>query len=298
MRQGIDFTDTFSPTVKIDSVHVLLTIGAELNYEIQTIDVKNAYVYADLKEEIFMSIPQGMDNCNAKEQVLKLKKGLYGLPQSGREWNKEFSNTLTKLGWRRNDKDPCIYFKELDDGNMMYFALYVDDGLVIAPTTKQIEGFTSELKKHYEIKSGNGSEYLGLEIKRNREEKTIVLRQPGYIERIVEAYGQERANTVSYPMKKGFVCTIKDQEDKPLDEKYPYRSLIGSLMHIARYSRPDITLPLAILCTRMHNPSNRHYQAGIQIIRYLKGTKNQGLFLGGSKEHNLTLSAYSDSIAT
>ena len=79
--------------MRCESLNIFLSICADKDLEIMQVDVKQAYLYSDLKEEVFMRIPQGMEikeGYNPKEYCLKVKKELYGLPQAAHEWNKWF----------------------------------------------------------------------------------------------------------------------------------------------------------------------------------------------------------------
>lgn len=86
-KEGMDYTETFSPVVLYDSLRVLLAIIAEKDLELAQFDVKTTFLYGELKEEVFMEIPEGLVIDDAKEKVCKLNKSLYGLKQASRCWN-------------------------------------------------------------------------------------------------------------------------------------------------------------------------------------------------------------------
>jgi hypothetical protein len=92
---GEDYKETFSPTLKQDSLRIIISIAAENNFNIHQMDIKAAYLYADLKEDIFMKIPEGDPNFG--KGYFKLQKALYGLKQAAREWNNNISTTLKHL---------------------------------------------------------------------------------------------------------------------------------------------------------------------------------------------------------
>jgi hypothetical protein len=82
---GIDYEETFAPVAKMNSIRVLLSMAANLNWHLHQFDVKNAFLYEDLKEEVYMEIPPGLESSSSAGKVFKLK-ALYGLKQSPRAW--------------------------------------------------------------------------------------------------------------------------------------------------------------------------------------------------------------------
>lgn len=130
-EKNIDYTETFSPVVRYDSLRVLLAIAASKNLEIAQF-VQTAFLYGTLDEEIYMEIPEGinMDKETREEQVCRLVKSLYGLKQSPRCWNQKFSSFLQEFRFQETSADKCIFVGEVN-GETVYLALFVDDGLVI-----------------------------------------------------------------------------------------------------------------------------------------------------------------------
>jgi len=106
---GIDYIDVFSPTLKQDSLRILISIAIYYNYDIYQIDIKAAYLNANIEEELYIDVPPGCENY--KQGFWKLNKALYGLKQAGRMWNIKLDNTLVKLRFNRLKSEPCIYVK-------------------------------------------------------------------------------------------------------------------------------------------------------------------------------------------
>ena len=94
---GMDYFETFAPVVRHDSLRAMLAIAAIRNLEIRQLDIKGAYLNGDLQEEIYMRQPEGFDDGSGR--VCRLYKTLYGLKQSGREWNRKLNKRLTELGF-------------------------------------------------------------------------------------------------------------------------------------------------------------------------------------------------------
>ena len=87
---GMDYTETFAPIAKLNTVRILMSLAANLDWPLHQLDVKNDFLNGDPKEEVYMRMPPAFPGTNGK-QVCKLKKSLYGLKQSPRAW---FENLL------------------------------------------------------------------------------------------------------------------------------------------------------------------------------------------------------------
>ena len=134
---GIDFNDVFSPVVKLSSIRTLFSIVAREDYELEQLDVKTAFLHGDLEEDIYMEQPEGFVAPGKEQLVCKLKKSLYGLKQSSRQWYKKFDSFMLSQGFKRSNYDSCVYLKSVD-GNLIYLLLYVDDMLIAAKNMEDI----------------------------------------------------------------------------------------------------------------------------------------------------------------
>jgi len=106
-RYGVDYVDTYAPVVRYDSIRTLLAMSTVEKLEIFQFDVKTAFLYGDLKEEIWIELPEGP--WRSEERIVKLQKSLYGLKQSPHCWNEKLNDALVKFNLQRTDADECIY---------------------------------------------------------------------------------------------------------------------------------------------------------------------------------------------
>jgi Reverse transcriptase (RNA-dependent DNA polymerase) len=131
-----------------------LVLYCLMNYDSRIIDMETAFLYGDLEERIFMKIPQGYREVigdDKENDVLELQKSLYGLVQAARQWWKTLTTFLTEeLGFVKSDVDPCMLVRE-DNNGTVYFALYVDDILMIG-NTSAIERTVEEIQEKFNIK--------------------------------------------------------------------------------------------------------------------------------------------------
>jgi Reverse transcriptase (RNA-dependent DNA polymerase) len=129
---GIDFTGNYLPVVDNSSVRILLLLIIKLGLKAWSIHVETAFLNGNLDKEIYMKVPKG---CNgegepraADNQVLQLHKSIYGLVQAARQWHKRFDKEIIKLGFKKNEIDPCVFFKQ--EGNKIcILCIYVEDGI-------------------------------------------------------------------------------------------------------------------------------------------------------------------------
>eukprot|EP00253_Pinus_taeda_P018596 PITA_18596 len=128
-KAGIDFHEIFSPVVKIVSIRIVLALVALFDLELQQLDVKTAFLHGDLDEEIYMEQPEGFVQHRNAKFVCRLKKSLYGLKQSPRQWYKKFDSFMLSQKYVRSEYDHFVYFKQLNNGIFIILVLYVDDML-------------------------------------------------------------------------------------------------------------------------------------------------------------------------
>jgi hypothetical protein len=141
--KGLDYKETFSPTTRYDSIRVLLSIAAKEDLEIQQFDVKTAFLYGELSEEIYMEVPEGIKGESSK--VCKLNKSLYGLKQSSRCWNKKFCSFLTTYGFKPCHSDNCVFVGYFDNIKVLLI-IYVDDGLLMSKSKDILSVILKDLK--------------------------------------------------------------------------------------------------------------------------------------------------------
>jgi hypothetical protein len=181
-REGIDYNEVFSPVVKYSSIRVLLAMVAYFDLELEQLDVKTVFLHGELEEQIYMQQPEGFIVPNMEDQVCLLKKSLYGLKQSPRQWYKRFDMFMVSHGYTRSVCDSCVYHRKLMDGSYIYLLLYVDDMLIAAKSMFDIVELKRQLSGEFEMKDlGAAKKILGMEINRDRHARKLFLSQKNYI---------------------------------------------------------------------------------------------------------------------
>ncbi|KAL0421379.1 UNVERIFIED_CONTAM: Retrovirus-related Pol polyprotein from transposon TNT 1-94 [Sesamum latifolium] len=141
-REGIDYEETFSPVVRFASVRLILAIVAHLDLELFQMDVKTAFLNGELDEEIYMDQPEGFQEMGQKRKVCHLKRSIYGLKQSSRQWYYRFHRAITSIGFTMVEEDHCVYVKR-SEKNFMILSLYVDDILLAGNNMEMIVALRS-----------------------------------------------------------------------------------------------------------------------------------------------------------
>ena len=281
--------------MKLTSLRIILTIGAALDLEIHQLDVKMAFLNGEIDTDIYIDQPEGYKNHKYPNLVCKLRKGLYGLKQSPRLWNKKIDEFLKKNDFKQCLTDPCIYHQQFPDKNdIVILSIWVDDILIIA-LPNRLETIKQILKTEYKMTDlGPISFILGISIIRNRKTRQIKLHQPRHIKAALERFNMENANISHTPTEPSKQLQKATDSNIP-NPNTPYRQAIGSLMYIALSTRPDIATALNKAAQHSINHDESHWIAVKRIFRYLKGTFNLALTLGNTKNNDMKLTAACDS---
>lgn len=124
---GIDYQETFAPVARLNTVRVLLSFAANLDWPLYQLDVKNAFLNGNLEEEIYMEIPPDFEFESTTNKVCRLKKSLYGLKQSPRAWFHRFTTVLKEDGYTQGQADHTLFVKHAEEGKITVLIVYVDD---------------------------------------------------------------------------------------------------------------------------------------------------------------------------
>lgn len=220
-REGIDYTETFVPVARL---RFILALAAEKNLELTQMDAVSAFLNGSLDEEVYMEQPKMFDDGTGR--VCKLKRAIYGLKQSGRNWNKLLNQTLLEFGLKRTVSDQCMYVKKTNR-HIMIVMIWVDDVLIAFSDKNEEIQLREALSSKYKVKYlGNASVILGINITRNREKGTISIDQRKYMVQVLERFNMANCNIIGKPMD------VNTKYSKAMesgdDAIFPYREAVLS----------------------------------------------------------------------
>src|SRR5271156_872706 len=195
-RPGHDYVETFSPVVRMDTIRAILALVPIKGLKIQQMDVKGAYLNGILKEKVYMHQPEGYKDDTGR--ICELIKSLYGLKQSGREWNKELDEKLKGFGFQPLRSDPCAYVRRNGE-HLEIITVWVDDLLLFATSDDLMNKMKKEVQSKWEVTDlGEPVKIVGVEI--TKSDNSISISQEKYINNILKREGMYDANPVSMPM--------------------------------------------------------------------------------------------------
>ncbi|SOV09700.1 uncharacterized protein UDID_19289 [Ustilago sp. UG-2017a] len=286
-REGIDFEETFAPVAPLSTIRALLSLAVEHNWEVHQLDITMAYLNSTLNHVIYMKPPEGAKV--PKGKAYQVIKGLYGLKQSGREWNMEFDKFLRRSNFHRLDCAPCIYTRGEGD-NFAIVVIYVDDTLIIAPTLETVRRIKEEIGQRWRMEDGgNVSHFLRIKITRDREAKTMDLEQTSYVKQLLDEHLDKCRRKSSVPLQDIPV----PETAASIAERKEYPQIVGKLLWLSNGTRPDISQAVGVLARYMTQPSREHYNAAQKVLQYLDHTRDIHLQYGSNKQQDF-LMAHSD----
>lgn len=292
-QYGVDFTEVYAPVSKYTTLRTLLAYVAANDLELKQLDVTTAFLNGELEEEVWVQQPEGYET--GKGLACRLNRALYGLKQAPRAWHQKLRKELTDMGFTESTADPSLFCKEVN-GTLVFVLVYVDDLLVAgnAPAVKQVTDALAAIFKVRDL--GDASLFLGMTVTRDRNERTLFLGQQRMISDLLDKFQLDQARPSTVPISTS--VTLSKSVGDPIDvSRYPYSSLIGSLMYISVCTRPDIAQSVGALARFMQVPTTVHWKAAISVLRYLAGTRDYGIKFGGSNiaADDLTILGYCDS---
>ncbi|CAI7850587.1 unnamed protein product [Closterium sp. NIES-54] len=284
-REGIDFQDVFAPVSIAPTLRLLLAAAAVCGWKVEQMDVKTAFLYGVVDEEIYMKQPEGYDDGSGR--VCRLNQAIYGLKQAPRCWYARLVEALEALGFKVSGCDESLFMTKGEE-EKVFLLVYVNDILLFSPSLERIKEVQGKLQGPWTSGvlpwSSRGA---------GRGEG---------MSRTLRWFEIQFSTTQPTPLIFDHRLTSLFP-DKPSESSGPYAELVGCLMYLMTCTRPDLAFPLSVLsrfvATGRHRPIQ--WTAAVRVAKYPATTSGMGLVLGGTQPVELTGhcdSSYADDVET
>ncbi|GJR10078.1 putative ribonuclease H-like domain-containing protein [Tanacetum coccineum] len=287
-EEGIDYDEVFAPVARIEAIRLFLAFASYKGFLVYQMDVKSAFLYGTIEEEVYVHQPPGFVDPAHPNKVYKVVKALYGLHQAPRAWYETLSSFLLENGFRRGTIDKTLFIKK-NKSDIMLVQVYVDD-IIFGSTKKSMcTEFEEVMHKRFQMSSmGELTFFLGLQVKQQPD--GIFISQDKYVADILKKFDFCSIKTATTPIESNKPL-VKDEDGVEVDV-HEYRSMIGSLMYLTA-SRPDIMFAVCACARFQVTLKASHLHAVKRIFRYLKHQPKLGLWY--PRDSPFELEAFSDS---
>jgi hypothetical protein len=261
---------------------MLLAVAAREGLALRQCNIRTAFHNGELKEEVFIRAPASAEHlAGGSGRVLRLRHALYGLRQAPRAWNQRLETELRSRGFVQSDADPALLILHGENDTLLSM-FYVDDGPVAAHTDVEADAMVELVASIFEIRAlGKPQDFLGIEISRDHAANTIVMTiaQKSKALALAAELGVSGSRRV-LPMPAEVYAGLRAAHPGvPMADKQLYQRVLGSLLHLAQCTRPDIALPVSALAYAAA-PTKEHHAALVDII----STAAQGITYGGKRK--------------
>ncbi|GJV60317.1 retrovirus-related pol polyprotein from transposon TNT 1-94 [Tanacetum coccineum] len=286
-EEGIDFEESFASVARLEAIRIFLAFAAYMNMVVYQMDAKTAFLYGNLREEVYVSQPNGFVDLDNPNHVYKLKKALYGLKQAPPTWYDMLSSFLISQDFSRGSVDPTMFICK-EGKELLLVQVYVDD-IIFAASTPELCDLSAKIicSKFKMLMMGKISFFLGLQNFQNP--RGIFINQSKYALESLKKYDFDSCGPVDTPIVEKSKLD-KDKEGKAVDPSQ-YCGMIGTLLYLIA-SRPDLQFAICMCARYQARPTEKHLHAVKRIFWYLRGTVDQGPWY--PKDSSIVQTAFAD----
>jgi histone deacetylase 1/2 len=290
--------DTYSPTVSTLAHSVLHQIAVLDGMETCLMDTVAAYLnqaYPEDATPLYLQLPRAVaEVCGLDpNQVYRIKKYLYGLPDAGRAYYLAYREHLLQNGYAPTASDPCLFVR-LTDKETTYIWFHVDDTFVASNAKEGIDRLTRVMQKRFQVTLNEDVDsHLGVNMER-LPDGSVKLTQKKLLHHIFEEYFPEEVKGVRGISVPARSTAPAPDDDEPVLQR-DYLRLLGMLNYLTR-SRPDIATALSFAATHSSNPLQSNFDQLLLVVRYLWDTRDKSLIIrrGNGPDSPLILTCYVD----
>jgi hypothetical protein len=271
-RLGLDYFEfqNYCAVLASRDNRVLLALAAGQGWSVAQTDIEQAFLHGVLNDVDLYINPPARYPC-PPGHVLKLLKAVYGLHQAPPKFKKEVTDWMRTNGYTpANDSETIWVLRQGQD--ILVHGLYADDFLHFSNRTAVYSSFRDQIKIRFDIKTGPVDVYLGNKICVDKEKFNASIDQTSYVDELLARFGLMDCQPVGTPI----VVRLSNMDrGKPIskEEHAVYRNMVGSLLYLSCWSRPDICFAVSELSRFVADPGETHLKAAKRVLRYLKGTR-------------------------
>jgi hypothetical protein len=266
---------TFSPTPSATEVRIVCALSTEMNWPMHSCDVVQAFTQSNSLapgEELYVYPPHGYD-C-PRGTIWKLQKPLYGLSIAPKCWFDTLKEFIIDYGFKSVNCSDTFFVYNSPEEESIHLVFHVDDLLFSFSNDDLGLHFKASLLARFDATDdGPVNRFVGIDI--TRDSHTTHLSQTPLSEELLKSFQMSECNPVKTPMEQGTLLTAQEPDDPqgPVN-KEEYQRLVGSLLYLTVWTRPDLVFATQQLAKWSHDPHEKHMKAGMRVLRYLQGTKD------------------------
>ena len=301
LKNGGILPPSYSPTIAQLTFAFILQLATSKKLKCATMDITAAYLQVPIPEETEWIVtklePFVAKICNLDpDQLYKIDKYLYGLPDSGRAFYIHYKSALIEEGYAMSDMDPCLFYR-ITYKETTYIMLFVDDTYIYSNDQKYIDEVIRKMGKHYEVTLDMKAEsFLGIQFDRDKE-GNVKLLQPKLMTKLFkehpEVTGKRTRKPPRHPYGPAPAHGKDPAEGSPAIEITKYLHLLGLLMYLC-HSRPDIMAAVSFGATKSANPTQYDFDNLLYIVEYLRHTKSKGHTIRPGNSDSIQFYCYVD----
>nr|GEZ45157.1 hypothetical protein [Tanacetum cinerariifolium] len=260
-NEGVNFEESFTPVARLEAVRLFIAYDAHKSFTVYQMDVKTAFLYGPLKEEVYINQPDGFVDPYHPNTVYRLKKALYGLKQALRAWYDELSKFLLSKRFSKGFIYPTLFINK-HKGDISFMQIYVDDIIFGSTNPNLSKRFEKLMHSKFEMSMmGELKFFLGIQI--HQSPRGIFINQAKYAQEILKKHGMTSCDSIGTPMAtkhldRNLSGTLVDQTK--------YCSKVGALMYLTA-SRPDIMHATCYCARYQAQPTEKHLTVVKWIFR-------------------------------
>ena len=277
-----DGHDISSPVASEITIRIVFVLMLMAGFEADILDVCGAFLLGtfDPGHSMYIEVPRGFEKFYPPGTVLLLNKTLYGTKQASAQYYKLTQQAFRALEFERNKADSCLQFKWTKSGHLLMWLSWIDDYLN-AGTRNDIDESKAGMKKIFECEDlGPMTEYVGLKVEIDREDRSMRLTQPVILQSFEDEFdlpGDKPPNPA--PAGSTLKPAADDSELLDPENHSKYRTGVGKLLHVRRMSRPECCNSVRELSKFTSCPTDEHFNAMLRVMEWIVSTREKGWFL-------------------